>query len=186
SHWIVRRRRKSRRPPSFQIPLLIRAPFVHCSALVAFQIFHPNLQLLVQSLNHHCQYGINVVSSPTSNVQFPHDVQQQNMLDQYYNQPNPSVHFQHDSHNFLPLDSPQTHLIHIPPPLTNQRNLLQQTLGLRNLSKQTNKNSLLLLIHEVIRLSYQYRKCQPCDGEKVLNELGAVNGENSEGGRVVD
>ena len=43
---------------------------------------------------------------------------------------------------------------------------------------------LLLLVHEVVRLTHQYRECQSRHGQKVLNELGGVDGEDGEGGWI--
>lgn len=74
-------------------------------------------------------------------------------------------------HNDAPLDSLQTNTIHIPSALTHERHLLHQALGLGDLLKQAVEDALLLLIHEVVRLAYQYGKGEARDGEEVLNEL---------------
>jgi len=43
-----------------------------------------------------------------------------------------------------------------------------------------------LLIHEVIGLSHQDGESEAGDGEEVLYELGRVDGQDGEGGGVVD
>lgn len=60
------------------------------------------------------------------------------------------------------------------PTLTNQGNLLQQTLGLGNLIEKSIKHIFLLLIHKVISLSDQYRKHEARHSQKVLHKLRRI------------